>query len=318
MKKWILGLLICLLLMVTGCQAGTDLETYQTAVEKTENAVQGKSESRMIIENEFNSEGINEQTRKSLAAFERMEWDTYLRFDESRVQNDFYMNFGGIGFDASYYKDGELEFMKLPLVNKYMKLEASQMETAWDPELLAIFDPVGEEWLRMLTEENVFQGKRHVLTTEDGDIKVTRFIIELTESQIRQLVEVAANALEENEDQILQSGILGQENHEEGRERLMMFIKQVRSAQFDEFIYTADIDIDGYLIQDDFHGSIYYGDKQEMKTSVDVKSLYWGFHERPDFSIPSPGESEWVDETDPDMDASFLMEFMGGIGNESN
>ena len=318
MKKWILGLLICLLLMVTGCQAGTDLETYQTAVEKTENAVQGKSESRMIIENEFNSEGINEQTRKSLAAFERMEWDTYLRFDESRVQNDFYMNFGGIGFDASYYKDGELEFMKLPLVNKYMKLEASQMETAWDPELLEIFDPVGEEWLRMLTEENVFQGKRHVLTTEDGDVKVTRFTIELTESQIRQLVEVAANSMEENEDEILQSGILGQENHEEGRELLMMFIKQVRSAQFDEFIYTADIDIDGYLIQDDFHGSIYYGDKQEMKTSVDVKSLYWGFHERPDFSIPSPGESEWVDETDPDMDASFLMEFMGGIGNESN
>lgn len=318
MKKWILGLLILTIWMITGCQAETDLETYLLAVEKTEYAVQGKSESRMIIENEFDIEGIDDQTRKSLAAFERMEWNTYLRFDETRLQNDFYMNFGGIGFDASYYKDGDLEFMKLPLVNKYMKLDASGMESAWDPELLAIFEPVGEEWMRMLTEENVFQGKRHVLTTEDGDVKVTRFTIELTEGQISQMVEVAARVLEENEKQILESGILGQETDEEGHELLTAFAKQVRFAQFDEFVYTADIDIDGYLIQDSFYGAIHYGEGHGMTTSVDVKTLYWGFHENPDFTIPTPTETEWVDETDPEMETSFLMEFMGGIRNESN
>lgn len=313
MKKWIIGLLIISLIGLVGCQAETDLKAYRTAVEKTENTAMGKSESRLIIENEFDLEGIDSQTRKALAAFERMEWDTYLRYDGTRVQNDFYLNFGGIGFDAAYYKDGDLEFMKLPLVNKYMKLNDMEMEEAWNPELMAIFDPLGEEWMRILLEENVFQGKRHVLSTEDGDIKVTRFTIELTEAQIQQLVEETAKILEENEIELIGSGIFGDLDEAEGHDLLLNFVEQVRSAQFETFLYTADIDIDGYLIQDAFHGAIQYGEGNEMTTSVVVKTLYWGFHNEPEFSIPTPTDQEWVDVTDTEMNASFLKDFMGGM-----
>jgi len=141
---------------------------------------------------------------------------------------------------------------------------------------------------------------------------------------MRKLESTKQNAIRINdiigeiEKQILESGILGQETDEEGHELLTAFAKQVRFAQFDEFVYTADIDIDGYLIQDSFYGAIHYGEGHGMTTSVDVKTLYWGFHENPDFTIPTPTETEWVDETDPEMETSFLMEFMGGIRNESN
>lgn len=313
MKKWIVALLIISLTILGGCQSETDLEAYQTAVEKTENAVQGKAESRFVIDNQFSIEGLSREERKAIAAFERVEFDTYVRYDETRVQNDFYMNFGGVGFDAAYYQTGDLEFLKLPLVGKYMKLNTSEMATAWDPEVMEIFDPVGEEWMRMLREDNVFQGKRHVLSTEDGDIKVTRFSIELDEHQIQLLVELVSGILKENEKVLLESGFFGELSEEEGHHLVQGLADQAAEAHFDDFVFTADIDIDGYLIQDEFHGVISYGEGDVVTTSVDVKTLYWGFHEEPDFSIPTPTETEWIDESDPDVDPAFLMEFMGGI-----
>lgn len=313
MRRWIVVLLIISMAILGGCQAETDLEAYMTAVEKTEGAVQGKSESRFVIDNQFNAEGLSIEEKRAMAAFERMEFDTYVRYDETRVQSDFYMNFGGVGFDAAYYQTGDLEFLKLPLVGKYMKLNASEMESVWDPQVMAIFDPLGEEWMRMLREDNVFQGKRHVLATEDGDIKVTRFSIELDEQQIQGLVDLVAGILKENEKVLLESGFFGDLSEEEGQRLVQAFADQAAAVRFDEFVFTADIDIDGYLIQDEFHGVISYGDGDRVTSTVDVKTLYWGFHEEPDFSIPTPTEAEWIDETDPDVDPAFLMEFMGGM-----
>jgi len=73
--------------------------------------------------------------QKIMAYFEKMEFSNTSRFDETRVQSDFYLNFGGVGFDASYYRVGELQFMKMPLVGKYMKLEEREQGTAFDPQL---------------------------------------------------------------------------------------------------------------------------------------------------------------------------------------
>lgn len=310
MKRRILGMMVLILILLSGCQSGTDLDAYRAAVEKTEAATSGKSEFRIIIDNEFHLEDDSRDLQKAMAYFERMEFSNALRFDEMRVQSDFYLNFGGVGFDASYYRDGELEFMKLPLVGKYMKLEQLEQGRSLDPELLEIFDPVGEEWLRMMREENVFKGKKHVLSTSDGDVKVTRFSIELTEEQIRQLVFMIAERIEENEEELLASGFFGEISQGDGHQLIQEAAERVRSVQFEAFTYTSDIDIDGYVMQSEFSGILRYGNSEEMATQVSVQSLNWGFDQDPEFSIPTPGADEWAEEEALGTNAFFSIDIL--------
>lgn len=311
MKKRILVMMVVALVLLTGCQSGTDLEAYRAAVEKTDAVISEKSEFKLTINNEFQVKESTPELQKATAYFERMVFSNAARFDETRVQSDFYLNFGGVGFDASYYRVGELEFMKLPLVGKYMKLDQMDQGMAIDSEWLALFDPVGEEWLRMMREENVFRGKRHVLSTADGDVKVTRFSIELTDEQIRQLLALIADLIEENEDEILASGFFGESSQETGHQLTTSIAQSIRSARFEDFVYTSDIDIDGYVMQSEFAGSLRVGDNEEMSTRVRVQTLNWGFDQELEFSIPSPEADEWADQDELGTKTFFSIDVLG-------
>lgn len=311
MKKRMLVMMVVILVLLSGCQSGTDLDAYRAAVEKTDAATSGKSEFRLMINNEFQLEESTPELQKAMAYFERMVFSNAVRFDETRIQSDFYLNFGGIGFDASYYRVGELEFMKLPLVGKYMKLDQVDQEMMIDSELLEIFDPVGEEWLRMLREENIFRGKRHVLSTADGDVKVTRFSIELTDEQNQQLLALIADVIEKNEEEILASDFFGVSKPENGHRLITNIAQSVRSAQFEDLVYTSDIDIDGYVMQSEFEATMRVGDGEDMSTRVRVQTLNWGFDQEVEFSIPTPEADEWADDEDFGTNAFFSIDILG-------
>ena len=311
MKRRILGMLVLILILLSGCQSGTDLDAYRAAVEKTDAATAGKSEFKLTINNEFHLKENTPESQKAMAYFERIVFSTATRFDETRIQSDLYLNFGGIGFDASYYRDGELEFTKLPLVGKYMKLDEMDPGMAIDSELLESFDPVGEEWLRMMREENIFKGKRHVLSTADGDVKVTRFSIELTDEQIQQGLALIADLIEENEEGILAIGFFGESSQENGHQLIQEGAENVRSVRFEDFVYTTDIDIDGYVIQSEFSGTLKVGDGEDVITRVTVQTLNWGFDQEPEFSIPTPEADEWADQEDLGTNPFFSMDILG-------
>ena len=311
MKRRMFGMLVVILVLLSGCQSGTDLDAYRAAVEKTDAATAGKSEFKLTINNEFHLKESTPESQKAMAFFERIVFSTATRFDETRIQSDLYLNFGGIGFDAAYYRDGELEFTKLPLVGKYMKLDEMDPGMAIDSELLESFDPIGEEWLRMMREENIFKGKRHVLSTADGDVKVTRFSIELTDEQIQQGLALIADVIEENEKEILASGFFGESSQENGHQLIQEAAENVRSVRFEDFVYTTDIDIDGYVIQSEFLGTLKVGDGEDMITRVAVRTLNWGFDQEPEFSIPTPEADEWADKEDLGTNAFFSRDILG-------
>ena len=96
------------------------------------------------------------------------------------------------------------------------------------------FDPVGKQWLHMLQEENVFKGKKHVLSSSDGDVKATRFSIVLTEEQIQQLLFLIADRIEENEQAILANGLFGKSSPEDGHQLIQEVAESIRALQFDD------------------------------------------------------------------------------------
>ena len=150
-----------------------------------------------------------------------------------------------------------------------------------------------------------------MISTADGDVKVTRFSIELTDEQIQHGLALIADLIEENEDEILASGFFRESSQENGHQLIQEVAESVRTVRFEEFAYTTDIDIDGYVIQSEFSGILKVGDGEDGITRVSVQTLNWGFDQEPEFSIPTPDADEWADQEDLEANAFFSKDFLG-------
>jgi len=79
---------------------------------------------------DFNTEGLTPEEIKDLNYFKNFEIKFNLTFYDvlKNTIGRSYFNFGGLGFDAVFYNDGEKSFIKMPIIGKYMVLDEKLME----------------------------------------------------------------------------------------------------------------------------------------------------------------------------------------------
>lgn len=76
----------------------------------------------------------------------------------------------------------------MPIIGKYLRiddlLETEQPQELFNAETLK---SISNLWLSILNKEGVFRGEKIILTTPDGEVKATRYIISLRDDQAKKL-----------------------------------------------------------------------------------------------------------------------------------
>ncbi len=326
-KLTVLLFLLPVLLMATSC--GNTFTDYKKAVEKTGRIEKGQSSAEFSITMESNTEGMSTEDRNRLSYYSSMNGSFQSVFDYSRNQGIHrnYMNLGGLGFDFDVYQNGEDKYAKLPVIGKYLRLDdllkkagekkgsAENEEASYKMLSDDTLEALGEEWIGMLQEKDVFKGKDIVLTTPDGEVKTTVYTITLNDSQFKAFEEKAIVIL--SGDKNLRSSY---------KEIIRTYADYTEEADFNEvvakmkeylmrdtlnrFRYTAYVDIDGYIVNETIEMEISRdakgpGEPKLIRFNLDVKK--WGINKDQKLEFPELTKENTLKAED--LDQSVLSSF---------
>ena len=244
------------LLLVVGC-SDQSYEEYQKAVEKTENVQKGKYSIEVSYQTNFNEEVLSIEDFKEASKFSDIKLSGVSIFDHSNKGLNFFGNLegGNLGLDLEYYQKNDKKYLKIPILGKYIDV-ADFNPDDFSEEMIfnsdenigikideASFEAVGNLWSDAILEENVFKGKKSLLETPDGDVKVTEYAIEFSDELLKRLINETMVILDLSDE-----------------------IMQMDQISVDAFKYIAFVDIDGYIIQENFSMSYL------MEAVAEVKS----------------------------------------------
>jgi hypothetical protein len=309
MKKiLIVGLVI--LLFLSGCSSNS-LAKYNEAVEKTTGLTRGRSSMIFTIENEFNEKGMTEDELRKLYAYKDMEFSFISSFDHEigEMEADIYLSLGSPGYDMSFYSSKEGSFIRIPIVNKYMKLdledfENKAMETGNESdEIQDVFLKIIEEWTAILEMDNVVKGEKSIMSTEDGDVKVVKFTVSPSEDKIRLFLKKIAALARANSEELEKAGGFSfaefeGENPMDFSEIVEIIEEKIDSLESITFIDTVFIDIDGYIVSDELLMVFEDYDSEEgqiKKTTVSIIQENWENGMKQDIEFPEIAPDEMIE-----------------------
>jgi hypothetical protein len=267
----LIALSMVFLLVLSGCSKDP-LKIYNSAVEKTDNISRGKLSVTVNVENIFNKEGLDEETVKILRNLEKIEMSMLSSFDknESRSKNDIYLKIENLGFDSKVYSIGEDAYIKIPALNKYIKInlenlkfEEMEKEQAINTDSVdTLIKRIGKEWTDLLETENVVKGERTIMQTEDGEVKVTKFSISPTEDQLRLFLKKVIAIFKSEKEGLKQFVELFsldnnydiEETEKDEEMNFEILIKAIENEleEMEKITFgsVAYIDIDGYIVKE--------------------------------------------------------------------
>jgi uncharacterized lipoprotein YehR (DUF1307 family) len=188
MKK-ILTIILVILVVVSliGCNQDY-LQNYKEAVEKTDGRSQGKESIKISINNDFNQENISQEIIEELNYLKNIEFEITSSFNESYSKSRAYIKYRGLGYDLNLYTGENETLVQIPIINKYIKIDSEDLGFNEDEEnnferIEGLTSKIQSEWLDLLQKEDVVKGKRDLMTTQDGDVKVDKYTIITSEEQ---------------------------------------------------------------------------------------------------------------------------------------
>jgi hypothetical protein len=321
---------LLLAVSLAGCSFDS-LEDYKKAAEKTEQIKKGRTEGEFSLVMDFNTEGMTEEQIKELNYFKNMNGSFDAAYDDELGKGIFrnYLNLGGLGFDFDMFVNGEEVFMKLPIIGKYMRIDKMQAYMT-DPqdERKAGFidrktqDEFNAKWLGLLKKEDVFKGKDIVLTTPDGEVKTTEYTISLKDEQIKDLAEYSMDVLsrdeklKENYEEYIRKNV--EHLKDTSLEKLLSDMKEdIKDYTVESFIYTAYVDIDGYIVNEMFEIELKANNAKPsavtgLSYKLDIKN--WDINKEQEFDFPVLTEENTLDMDKMDQNMPFMVE--GLFNNE--
>lgn len=282
----IVGVLLLSLVLV-GC-GEKSYETYEEAVEKTENIRQGKMQIDGHYSIDFNEDALTDAEFKEASQFSEFSVTGTGIYDKDINSMNFFANLeiGNMGFDLEYYDDQGEKYIKIPFIGKYIALNniESMMEDMDANDLSEnfnipmefneeIIDEIAQLWSTSIKEENVFKGEDILLTTPDGDVKVTEYSIEFSDAQLKELIKETVLIYDESID--------------------LSFMEEF---EFETFKYLTYVDIDGYIIEEHFE-MVYlvpaYEAVEQVNFSLDFTN--YDIDEKQSIDIPEITEDNLIE-----------------------
>lgn len=326
-KVFVIFLPIILIISLAACEKN-NFEAFINASNKTSDIKRGQENLTLNLNLDFNTEGLSSEQLKKLNYFKNIEarFNTVYDKELEKTISRTYFNFGGLGFDVNFYDDGEKSFIKMPIIGDYMMIDeelkgdfTQNMETE-DVKGECIseeaFKAIKDKWLNTIKRDDVFTGKDSVMTTPDGEVKITEYSIKLTDEDFKTFLNESIDIIRNDEN--LKENITKYINSDnEGKEEINIeeffdsFKKNLEQSKIENLRYKAYIDIDGYIIKEaiDFH--IKFEDMsmsrmKELKYSFEVNR--WSIEKEQNLEFPELTEENVLDPEEVDQGVPFIFE----------
>ena len=325
MKKIIIAIFALMLVFSLAACNTNSLEEYKKAAEKTEQITKGKTSGEFSMITEFNTEGMTTEEIAELNYYKDMNGSFNASVDSDAEKGIFraYLNMAGLGFDFDLYMNGNEMFMKLPVVGKFMRLDKMQntfnMEQKEETNSIIskeTLESITSKWIGLMKEEDVFKGKNIVLTTPDGEVKTTEYVIKLKDEQIKTLVSEGIDIItkDENFKEFYQEYIKENLKSEENKtyESMLDDLKNdIEKYEVESFSYTAYVDIDGYIVNEMIEFSLKVINPENASLSCVNYSLNmknWDINKEQSFDFPVLTEENTIKMDDMDESMPDMME----------
>lgn len=297
-KKYLkIFIVLLVLILVVGC-SDQSYEEYQKAVEKTENLESGKYSIEIQYQTNFNEDELSVEEFKELSNFSNFKFSGVNIFNRLDDAIRFYGNLesSNLGLDIEYYQKGQKKYLKIPILGKYIDLndfntEELAQEMSFDVNgnidiniNEEAFERIERLWAEAIQEENVFKGKKSLLETPDGDVKVTEYSIEFSNELLKDLLKETMIILEISDE-----------------------VELMNQMTIDAFNYTAFVDIDGFIIEEDFVMDYSIEDVAEVDSvHFKFKIINYDINKDQNIKIPEIKDTMILD---LDQMSDFLEEF---------
>lgn len=308
MKKIIL-IALALMLAISLAACNTDnLAEYKKALEKTDQITRGQMSGEFSTTMDFDTEGLTAEEIKDLNYFKDMDGSFNAVFDEDAEKGIYrnYFSFGGLGFDFDMYMNGKDMFMKIPVAGKYIKLSdlgsANINEEDFNQKIMSeeTLKTITEKWVDVMKEDDVFKGKDIILTTPDGEVKTTEYTITLTNEQIKTLVSESIEIASKDESlkNFYNEYIDNNKEDFPTFDEIIESIKDnVENYNVENFKYTALVDIDGYIVNENIEVSVKSAKDdltlRGINYNLDIKN--WDINKEQEFNFPVLTEENTMD-----------------------
>lgn len=310
------ALALVLVISLSACNTSS-LEEYKLASEKTDQIARGKVSGEFTTVTEYNTENMTAEEIKELNYYKDMKGSFNVSYDEEAGKSIFknYLNMGGLGFDFEVFINGKEMFMKLPVVGKYMKLDEieSNINVEESEEIISeeTIDLITKKWISLMNEDDVFKGKDIVLTTPDGEVKTTEYVIKLNDQQIKTLFKESTDILARDEKLKSFYGEYIEKNSDgsdmKNFEDILADLKTgIDNYNVENFVYTAYVDIDGYIVNETIEVSAKVIDSEEkglksFSYSLELNNFDINKEQIFDFPVLTKDNTLSVDEMDESM-----------------
>lgn len=328
MKK-IIAVLLAVLLVLSLAACNTDnLAEYKKALEKTEQLTKGKLSGEFTTTIDYNTDELSSDEIRDLSYFKSTVGSFNAVYDNEAEQGIYrnYVSLGGLGFDFDVYVNGDEIFMKIPIVEKYLRFNDLQSSSEvynedFGKKIVSeeTTAAIAEKWVGLMKKDDVFKGKDIILTTPDGEVKTTEYTITLSDEQIKELVLDSAEILLQDEnfkafyDEHM-SEVL--ENKKSFSEFVELLKEHINDYNVDSFKYTALVDIDGYIVSENMSFSVLSVDPdlpvRGFEYNLDIKN--WDINKEQSFDFPVLTDENTL-KTDEEEDVHYLIEDLFKNGN---
>lgn len=322
MKKiFIFIIIVALFGSLIGCSSNT-LEDYKEAVIRTENITKGKSSFKINIINSFNYEGLPEDTVKDLAYFENIEISSVTTFDFTKLlmHSMSYFNFGGLGYDSDVYlKDNEV-IVRIPIIGKYIVInnnESQEIDSQANSQqfndiYVNIIMPIQNKSTEILERENVVKGEKSIMSTEDGDVKATKYTIKLNDEQIEEFINFLFDIIVNNKEYIddFSNLAIDKDSEMNFEELLNLLKKELDDFETITFEKIAYIDIDGYIVKDTVTIEFFNENAEPGKVSYRkfiLEEQNWNNEIEQKIEIPTINPEDIIDINDSEGSFMFFL-----------
>ncbi len=285
-------LVVLFFVFISGC-SGTPYETFQQAMEQTDEISKGKSKFSLDLNLEFKESSDTE----SLKPLDLEKLEVQHQFDKTRSlsQSTIFTKVNEFGFDLKIYQDGSQFYMVSPLFPKIFILNEQQFSdeghAQYDKPFLTeeTVKQLNKLWGSILTDENVTQLGTIILTTPDGDVKATEYQLNLTSDILSPVLLKTIDIL--SGDPVLNEQIeqgfnqYRPDSHQSiSAQEIWQFNRNwIENATIGPVSYLAYIDRDGYIIEEKLDVQIEGGSEgasvgTDQLKMVPIKSVAFTFH----------------------------------------
>ncbi len=252
-----------------GCQSNA-YEQYRKAEEKTEAANTAVYDMTIKMESDVDTSQMTEEQLKSINYLKQFEFKGKTTEDKTKnaMISDAWVNLGGIGFDFTYYGNGDTHYIKYPVLKKYINLETLVNQTGANPSnspMPTISDStkkaLSDIWSQLATRESVKSVGDVIIATDSGDIKAKHMVIDVPGDAIKKAMtdsqkiifldpsiqKMMQTQLEKIKADAIKNGSTEAEINELTAENLTLFDN---GMNIESYTLSCDIDADGYIVQE--------------------------------------------------------------------